>query len=315
MLIDMRFSGLRTSNFAQAGKAVARDFEKSLEIARTYSPKSDEQVIAASNIRTKEKMAAMKIKGEVNARGIRAAGSVESNKLNIEGEQTYRKAKRKAGVLAAGGKLVGDAGEMLGQDPRTKRTVGESAEGYDKLIERDKTKAEELRTQAKGVDLTGGYKPMEVPGSSSSSSSSGSSSSSSSSGSSGSSGSSDSGSSGSTSYTPPKPGKIYNQQELEALAVQGGFSQKDAPLVAKIAMGESSGNPMAFNGKGADQSYGIMQINMLGDMGPERRSQFGLTTNEDLYDPLTNMKAAYKIYQQQGWGAWGAYTNGSYNNF
>ena len=300
MLIDMRFSGLRTSNFAQAGKAVARDFEKSLEIARTYSPKSDEQVIAASNIRTKEKMAAMKIKGEVNARGIRAAGSVESNKLKIEGEQTYRKAKRKAGVLAAGGKLVGDAGDMLGQDPRTKRTVGESAEGYDKLIERDKTKAEELRTQAEGVDLTGGYKPMEVPGSSDSS---------------GSSGSSDSGSSGSTSYTPPKPGKTYNQQELESLAVQGGFSQKDAPLVAKIAMGESNGNPMAFNGKGADQSYGIMQINMLGDMGPERRSQFGLTTNEDLYDPLTNMKAAYKIYQQQGWGAWGAYTNGSYNNF
>ena len=77
-------------------------------------------------------------------------------------------------------------------------------------------------------------------------------------------------------------------------------------------MGESSGNPYAFNGKGADQSYGLMQINMLGDMGPERRSQFGLKSNEELYDPVKNMQAAFKIYQSQGWGAWGAYTNGSY---
>ncbi len=304
MLIDMRFSGLRTSNFAQAGKAVARDFEKSFDIARSYSPKSDEMVRAASNIRTKEKMAAMKIKGEITARGIAAAGAVKSNKLNIEGKQTLRKAKRKAGVLAAGGKLIGDAGNTLGQDPRTKRTVGESSASYDSLIEADKKKAGELREQADNVDLTGGFTPQEVPDTS---------------GSSGSSSSSNTGDGGSTSdvstYTPPKPGKVYNQKELEQLAVQGGFSSDDAPLVARIAMAESSGNPTAFNGKGRDQSYGIMQINMLGGMGPERRSQFGLKSNEDLYDPLTNMKAAYKIYQQQGWNAWGAYTNGSYNNY
>jgi hypothetical protein len=292
----MKFNA-RVSDYSQSGKAVARDFENTFDVARSYSPKADEQVIAADTIRAKEKIAAMKIKGEITSRGIKAAADVKSDKIKTDGEMKYRKSKRKAGVLAAGGQLVADAGDKLGQESRTKRNVGESAEGYAALIETNKTKAEELRTQAEEVDLTGGYKPIELPGSS------------------GPSGSSDSGSSGSTSYTPPKPGKIYNQQELEALAVQGGFSQKDAPLVAKIAMGESSGNPTAFNGKGADQSYGIMQINMLGDMGPERRSQFGLTSNEELYDPLTNMKAAHKIYQQQGWGAWGAYTNGSYNNF
>ena len=118
-----------------------------------------------------------------------------------------------------------------------------------------------------------------------------------------------------TAYTPPAAGKIYTKAELETLAVQGGFKPEDAPLVAQIAIGESSGNPNAFNGVGADQSYGLMQINMLGDMGPERRAQFGISSNEELNDPLKNMQAAHAIYQQQGWGAWGAYTNGSYRNY
>ena len=296
MLTDMRFSGLNTSNFAQAGRAASRDFEKSLDVARTYSPKSDEQVIAASNIRTKEKMAALKIKGEVTARGIRAAGSVESTKRKIDGEMSYKKSRRKAGVLAAGGKLIGDAGDMLGADPRSKRTVGEGSEQLTAAEKKAREQAEKWRN--KNDDLTSVTPATDSdttpePGSTSDTD----------------------GVPETPSYTPPKPGKVYNQQELEQLAVQGGFSADDAPLVAKIAMGESSGNPMAFNGKGADKSYGIMQINMLGDMGPERRAQFGLKSNEELYDPLTNMKAAYKIYQQQGWGAWGAYTNGSYKNF
>jgi hypothetical protein len=112
-----------------------------------------------------------------------------------------------------------------------------------------------------------------------------------------------------------KPGAKLSQSQIQDLAVQVGFPSDVAPVISKIAMGESSGRSTAFNGKGADQSYGLMQINMLGDMGPERRKAFGLTSNEDLYDPLTNMKAAYEIYKTQGLEAWGAYTNGSYKKF
>ena len=54
---------------------------------------------------------------------------------------------------------------------------------------------------------------------------------------------------------------------------------------------------------------------MLGGMGPERRAQFGLSSNDELFDPKTNAKAAYQIYKQQGINAWGAYTNGSYKQF
>ena len=113
----MRFSA-RTGNFAQSAKAVTRDFERSLDAARTYSPKSDEMAIAAANIKSKEKIAATKIKGEITSRGIRAAAAVKSDALNEEGKATLRKSKRKAGVLAAGGQLVSDGANKLFQEDR-----------------------------------------------------------------------------------------------------------------------------------------------------------------------------------------------------
>lgn len=103
------------------------------------------------------------------------------------------------------------------------------------------------------------------------------------------------------------------QAEIQALAASVGFP--DPALAAAIAMGESSGNPRAFNGVGSDQSYGLWQINMIGSLGPARRAQFGLSRNEDLFDPQTNARAAVAIYRQQGYNAWGAYTNGSYKRF
>ena len=103
---------------------------------------------------------------------------------------------------------------------------------------------------------------------------------------------------------------------LANLLRQAGFPEKDIPTMIGIAGGESSFNPRAFNPDAStgDQSYGLFQINMLGDLGPERRAQFGLRSNEELYDPVTNIRAAKKIYDTQGLGAWGAYTNQSYKN-
>ena len=86
-------------------------------------------------------------------------------------------------------------------------------------------------------------------------------------------------------------------------------------MAAAIAMAESSGNPRAYNGSGADSSYGLWQINMRGSLGPARRAQFGLSANEDLFDPNVNARAAVSIYSSSGWGAWGSYTNGSYRRY
>ncbi len=110
-------------------------------------------------------------------------------------------------------------------------------------------------------------------------------------------------------------GQTFEKSNLEQLAIEAGFTPEEAKIASRIALAESSGSSTAFNGKGADESYGLMQINMLGAMGPERRAQFGIQTNEDLYDPLTNMRAALDVYKRQGWGAWSVYTSGAYNKF
>jgi hypothetical protein len=103
--------------------------------------------------------------------------------------------------------------------------------------------------------------------------------------------------------------------DLVNLARDAGFNEREAPIMAAIAMGESSGKPTAFNPKGRDLSYGLWQINMLGNMGPERRRLFGIQSNEELFDPKINAKAAYQIYKQQGFRAWSVYTNNSYQNW
>lgn len=106
-------------------------------------------------------------------------------------------------------------------------------------------------------------------------------------------------------------------EEAYGLARQAGFNDAEARTMAAIAVAESGLNSAAFNGNvnTGDTSYGLWQINMIGDLGVERRAQFGLTADEQLYDPLTNARAAYEIYKQQGFAAWSVYKNGSYAQY
>lgn len=56
-----------------------------------------------------------------------------------------------------------------------------------------------------------------------------------------------------------------------------------------------------------DLSYGLMQINMRGKLGPDRMARCGLTAYEDLWDPRTNLACARTLYLLAGWEPW-AYT-------
>jgi murein DD-endopeptidase MepM/ murein hydrolase activator NlpD len=73
-------------------------------------------------------------------------------------------------------------------------------------------------------------------------------------------------------------------------------------------MKESGGNPQAHNpnaGTG-DNSYGLFQINMLGNLGPARLKQFGLSSNDELLDPAVNARVAFQMSQGgRNWGPWG----------
>ena len=89
----------------------------------------------------------------------------------------------------------------------------------------------------------------------------------------------------------------------------------DLAIATAIAGAESNYNPRAHNPTPPDNSYGLWQINMLGAMGPARRRQFGITSNEQLFDPAINAKAAFMVFKQQGWRAWSVYKNGMYRKY
>ena len=89
-------------------------------------------------------------------------------------------------------------------------------------------------------------------------------------------------------------------QEIYALARRAGFSRghDEALIATAIALAESSGNPHAHNDnpKTRDDSFGLWQINMFEKLGPARRQQFGIATNDELFDPLTNARAARTVF-------------------
>lgn len=96
-----------------------------------------------------------------------------------------------------------------------------------------------------------------------------------------------------------------------------GFADELIPLMTAIALAESSGLPYAHNRNKftGDNSYGLFQINMINDIGVERRQLLGLKNNNDLFNPRKNFEAAKFIFDQQGLSAWGAYRNGSYRDY
>lgn len=109
----------------------------------------------------------------------------------------------------------------------------------------------------------------------------------------------------------PWSGGNLTAEQVAVMAHQAGFRGQDLIDVVAIAKRESSYNPGALNPNAAtrDYSFGLMQINMIGDLGPSRRQQFGIQSNEQLYDPMTNLRAAYMLYQQSGntLEPWGGY--------
>ena len=159
----MNFNSIgRSSNYAKAGAAANR---QAVSIhGTTISNMSDMGKIAmnAATRKSKEKIAANEIASDVARAGIAAQGEVKADKIVKTATRARDKSKRKAGALAAAGKMFAGAGEYLGEK-RTKRTVGENDSYFTSRIESQRTKAEELRQQAEDVDLTGGFKPMEAP--------------------------------------------------------------------------------------------------------------------------------------------------------
>ncbi len=114
----------------------------------------------------------------------------------------------------------------------------------------------------------------------------------------------------------PAPKSVEKRKVwLKALLKEAGFKGKALKTAWAVAMKESTGRPKAYNGNRAsgDHSYGIFQINMIGNLGADRRAKFGIKSNTDLFNPLTNAKAAYYMSDQgTNWYSWDI-TSSGYN--
>ena len=104
-----------------------------------------------------------------------------------------------------------------------------------------------------------------------------------------------------------KPSEMLTDQELLTLLKTVGFEGLGLKQAWSIAKRESNGRPLAYNGnkRTGDSSYGIFQINMIGNLGPERLEKFNLKSNKELFDPVTNAEITY--YMTDGgsdWSSW-----------
>ena len=95
--------------------------------------------------------------------------------------------------------------------------------------------------------------------------------------------------------------------ELVELLSAVGFKGSDLKEAWAVAKKESNGRPLAHNGNTntGDNSWGMFQINMIGELGEDRRKKFGLETNAELLDPVVNASIAY--YMSRGgedWSSW-----------
>jgi hypothetical protein len=108
-------------------------------------------------------------------------------------------------------------------------------------------------------------------------------------------------------------------REILALALTAGFSgdREEAVIATAIALAESGGDPSAHNPDPPDNSFGLWQINMIGDLGPDRRRKLGLSRNDELFDPSINARAARFVFLEQAnpsFEPWTTFTHGAFKS-
>ena len=100
----------------------------------------------------------------------------------------------------------------------------------------------------------------------------------------------------------------FSPEDLANMLELVGFEGKSLKTAWAVVMRESRGNSGSHNKTSStgDNSYGLFQINMLGTLGADRREKFGIKSNAELFDPVTNAQAAfYMTSRGKNFGSWG----------
>jgi len=106
-----------------------------------------------------------------------------------------------------------------------------------------------------------------------------------------------------------KHSEMLADSDLKDLLWAVGFEGAALKTAWAVARVESNGRPLALNDnhKTGDKSYGIFQINMLGNLGDDRKEKFELVSNKELFDPVTNAEITY--YMTKGGKDWSSWPN------
>ena len=103
--------------------------------------------------------------------------------------------------------------------------------------------------------------------------------------------------------------EMLTPEDLKDLLWAVGFEGTALKTAWAVARVESNGRPLALNDNKStgDKSYGIFQINMLGELGVARLEKFKLVSNKELFDPVTNAEITY--YMTKGGKDWSSWPN------
>lgn len=97
-------------------------------------------------------------------------------------------------------------------------------------------------------------------------------------------------------------------REWEAAAVAVGWKPSNVTRLSKIMWRESRCDPQAYNGRHRDRSYGLLQINTKVtrriDLWSELQRRCGLTSRDQLFDPVTNLSCGLMLFRAYGWKPW-----------
>lgn len=100
----------------------------------------------------------------------------------------------------------------------------------------------------------------------------------------------------------------FTPKDLADMLELVGFKGKSLKTAWAVVMRESRGHSVSHNKTSStgDNSYGLFQINMLGSLGADRREKFGIKSNAELLDPVTNAQAAFYMTDHgTDFGSWG----------
>ena len=141
-----QFSSLRgRGNYAYAGKVAADDALRSFIAARESSPDYGKLAQEAANIRSAEKIAAIKAQTKVAKTGIAVKADLRSTEILADAKADAKKNVRKAGLLSAAGQLGGMGMMGYGEERIKNRDSSNLIDRYNDRIEDLETKAGELR--------------------------------------------------------------------------------------------------------------------------------------------------------------------------